>query len=129
MDKKNKGNAFFDFTDAQLKFLAVLTGAAMLTGGYLLISSHATPTTHYPPFKVILGDDEQVYTGIFVLDPNTAPADSLELLPGIGKILADRIVAYRKEHRFNEPVDITEVKGIGPKTYERIRPYLRIQRQ
>jgi competence protein ComEA len=76
---------------------------------------------------VFLGEEEK-FTGIFLLDPNTSPADSLELLPGIGRTLADRIIEYRQIKRFDEEIDITEVKGIGPKLYERIKPYLRIRR-
>lgn len=122
-------NRFFDFTTAQLRFLAVLTATAVIMGGYLFIRSYAHPPDDPPPLRVFIGEDEQVFTGVFVVDPNTAPADSLELLPGIGPVLADRIVTYRKQKRFEQEVDITEVKGIGPKMYERLRPYLRIKHQ
>ncbi|MEW5993758.1 MAG: helix-hairpin-helix domain-containing protein [Candidatus Zixiibacteriota bacterium] len=120
-------NDFFDFSRAQLTFLTVLTATAVVMGGYLLIRTYSTPQPETPPFRVFIGEDEEVFTGIFVLDPNTAPADSLELLPGIGPVLADRIVEYRKENRFEREIDITEVKGIGPKLYERLRPYLKIK--
>ena len=122
-------NRFFDFSPRQLKFLAALSATALVMGGYLLIRSFAHPPDNSPSLKVFIGEDEQVFTGIFVLDPNTAPADSLELLPGIGPVLADRIVEYRQRKRFERGVDITEVKGIGPKMYERLRPYLRIKRR
>ena len=121
-------NQFFDFTPRQLKFMAVLSASAVLMGGYLLVRSYAYQPADPPPFEVILGDNEQRFTGIFVLDPNHAPVDSLELLPGIGKVLADRIVAYRQDNRFEREVDITEVSGIGPKLYERLRPYLKVAR-
>jgi competence ComEA-like helix-hairpin-helix protein len=124
-------NDFFDLSRAQLTFLAFLTGTAVVMGGYMLIRSYAVPQKDTPPFKVYIGigEDEQIFTGIFVLDPNTAPADSLELIPGIGPVLADRIVAYREEHRFEREIDVTEVKGIGPKLYEQIRPYLKVARE
>jgi hypothetical protein len=122
-------NRFFDFTDRQLRFLAVLSGMAIVMAGYLFIKSYATPTVTATDYEVFLGEDEKIFTGIFILDPNTAPADSLELLPGIGKVLADRIVEYRQTHRFEKEVDITEVKGIGAKMYERLKPYLRINLQ
>jgi len=120
-------NRFFDFSTAQLRFLGVLTATAAVMGGYLLIRSYAHPPDDSPPLRVFIGEDEQIFTGVFVLDPNTAPTDSLELLPGIGPVLADRIVEYRKHRQFERPVDITEVKGIGPKMYERLRPYLKIR--
>lgn len=121
-------NRFFDFTRSQLRFLAILSATALLMGGYLLVRSYAYQPPESPPFEIVLGDNEQQFTGVFVLDPNTAPADSLELLPGIGKVLADRIVAYRQHSSFEQEIDITEVKGIGPKLYERIKPYLKVRR-
>ena len=121
-------NGNFDFTSKQLKFLAVLTSTALIMGGYLFVRSFTTPTIDSPNIQVFIGENEPVFTGIFILDPNTSPADSLELLPGIGKVLADRIIAYRQHNRFEKEVDITEVNGIGPKSFERLKPYLRIQK-
>lgn len=121
-------NRYFDFSPAQLKVLMTLTLTALCLTGYLLVRSYATPTTTRPALPVILGDSEIKFTGLFVLDPNTAPADSLELLPGIGRTLADRIVEYRATHRFTREIDITEVRGVGPKLYEQIKPYLRVNR-
>jgi len=74
------------------------------------------------------GDADQQFIGVFVVDPNSSPVDSLELLPGIGPVLADRIVSYRQNQPFETEIDITEVKGIGPKLYERIKPYLKVRR-
>lgn len=121
-------NRYFDFTSRQLRFLAILCATALTMGCYLLAKSYASQPAETPPFEVIVGEDRQMFTGVFVLDPNNAPADSLELLPGIGKVLADRIVAYRQHRRFETEIDITEVKGIGPKLYERIKPYLKVRR-
>lgn len=120
-------NDFFDFSPRQVKCMALLAVSAVLLTIYLFIRTHAEPTEQAAPLPVFLGDEEK-YTGIFVLDPNTAPVDSLELLPGIGRTLADRIVAYRQTQPFTREIDITEVKGVGPKLYERIKPYLRVRR-
>ena len=119
--------AFFDYTPTQLKAMGILTVTAILLTSYLLIRSYAEPTPQAVSMPVFLGEDQK-FTGIFLIDPNTSPADSLELLPGIGRTLADRIVEYRQQHRFEQEIDITEVKGIGPKLYERIKPYLRVKR-
>ena len=120
-------NHFFDFSRAQLRALAVLVSIMLVLTGYLLVRAYTTPTPQTPSLPVFLGDEEK-YVGLFVLDPNTAPLDSLELLPGIGRTLADRIVEYRALKPFRQEIDITEVKGVGPKLYERIKPYLRIMR-
>ncbi len=48
---------------------------------------------------------------------STAPRDSLILLPGIGPVLADRIIDARGGKRlFIRWDDLLRVKGIGPKT-------------
>ena len=120
--------AFFDFTTVQLRFVFGLGLTALILAVILLLTSLATPVGDAQPLPVFLGDGDHQYTGVFVLDPNTAPADSLELLPGIGRVLADRIVEYRQHHRFEREVDLTDVNGIGPKNFERMRPYLRINR-
>lgn len=56
---------------------------------------------------------------------NTADAPTLELLPGVGPVLAQRIIAYRNEiGGFRSVDDLLDVKGIGEKTLEKIRPYV-----
>jgi len=122
-------NRYFDFTSRQLRFVAILSLTAIVMAVYLLVRSWAVPSVEAKPFEVYIGDPDRQFTGTFVLDPNTAPADSLELLPGIGPTLADRIVKYRQQTYFENEVDITDVTGIGPKMYERMRPYLKVNRR
>lgn len=59
---------------------------------------------------------------------NTADAAALaENLNGVGPKIAAAIVAYRKEHGpFRKVEDLLQVKGIGPKILERIRPDVRL---
>ena len=48
------------------------------------------------------------------IDLNRASASELEALPGVGPVLAERIVAFREEHgRFEMVEDLLEVPGIG----------------
>ncbi|WP_291317075.1 helix-hairpin-helix domain-containing protein [Desulfuromonas sp.] len=64
----------------------------------------------------------EVVESIATLNVNAAGAEELESLPGIGKVTAERIVAYRSEHGdFATPDDLVHVKGIGEKTLEKIR--------
>jgi len=62
------------------------------------------------------------------LNINTATAAQLDdLLPGIGPEKARRIVAWRAANGPFQTIDqLLEVSGIGPKTLERIRPYLQL---
>ncbi|HEU4725149.1 MAG TPA: helix-hairpin-helix domain-containing protein [Candidatus Eisenbacteria bacterium] len=60
------------------------------------------------------------------LDPDRATAAEWERLPGIGPALAARIVADRTSHGpFGTPSGLLRVRGIGPRTLERLRPFLR----
>ena len=66
--------------------------------------------------------------GGLVVNLNSASASELTALPGIGETLAGRIVAWREENGPFARVDqVMAVSGIGPATYERIRPYARVR--
>lgn len=56
---------------------------------------------------------------------NTADKELLILLPGIGPVTAEAIVAYRKENgNFKSVDELTKVKGIGDKTLVKLKPFL-----
>lgn len=58
---------------------------------------------------------------------NTASADQLQRLPGIGPALAARVVAYRQANGpFRHPDEIVEVSGIGDKTLVKLRPWIHL---
>jgi len=53
---------------------------------------------------------------------NTADVAALDTLPGIGPVLAGRIVAWRQQHgRFSAVDELGEVTGIGPALLSKIR--------
>lgn len=59
---------------------------------------------------------------------NQATAKQLETLPGIGKVTAEHIVAYRTQKGpFASVDDLGNVKGIGPKTLEKLRPLVAVR--
>jgi competence protein ComEA len=61
----------------------------------------------------------------FQVDVNSADWPELAQLPGVGETLARRIVeARQKDGPFLDHNDLRRVRGIGPKTLERIRPHL-----
>ena len=56
-----------------------------------------------------------------VLNLNQADASALSGLPGVGPVLAERIVAHRQQiGRFTETDDLLQVQGIGPALMERL---------
>ena len=62
-----------------------------------------------------------------LIDINSASTAALDLLPGIGPVLAERIVEYREENGdFLLPEDLLAVEGIGKATLEELREYITI---
>lgn len=62
------------------------------------------------------------------VDINTADAETLDTLPGIGPALAERIIAYREEHGpFKSGEELMEVKGIGEATYEGLADWITME--
>jgi len=59
---------------------------------------------------------------------NSATRSQLMELPGIGPALAGRILRYRQQRgKFQKVSDLLNVKGIGPKKLEKLKPFLKIQ--
>ncbi|MGZ8366021.1 MAG: ComEA family DNA-binding protein [Nitrospira sp.] len=61
------------------------------------------------------------------LDLNHASVGELESLPGIGAVLAQRVIAFRESvGRFQKIEDLREVKGIGAKKFERLKSFVMV---
>jgi comEA protein len=58
---------------------------------------------------------------------NAASQAELELLPGIGPSIAGKMISYREEHQFEQLNHVMRIKGIGKKTYAKIKPYLKLE--
>ncbi|MCH8852641.1 MAG: helix-hairpin-helix domain-containing protein [Planctomycetes bacterium] len=83
---------------------------------------------------------ERTHEGAGCVDPNVAPWWELTVLPRIGPATAHSLVHYRQTVQgaangstrtpaFEQKADLTRVRGIGPKTLQRISPYLCLGRQ
>jgi competence protein ComEA len=63
------------------------------------------------------------------MDLNRADAAALEIIPGIGPSLAKRIIADRSSRGpFERIEDLERVRGIGPRTVEKIRAWAEIRK-
>lgn len=84
----------------------------------------AAPTKTGIPPKAVRPD---VGSRRVVVDLNRATVEELESLPGIGPALARRVVAHRQSAgKFQSVEDLRQVKGIGQKTLDRVRPLVTV---
>ncbi len=96
------------FTKQELKALVVL-GATGLVGLTALIVTRLAP----PPAAASTAR----------VNLNTASAEALAALPGIGPVTARRIVEDRQQHgRYLRVDDVTRVSGISLKVIPRLKP-------
>ena len=63
---------------------------------------------------------------LWAVNINSASVEELSTLPGIGQGTAEKIVKYRKAHKFKSTAELMEVKGIGEKKYEKIKTKLSV---
>lgn len=63
--------------------------------------------------------------GLGQVDINRGSAEELQRLPGIGPVLAERVVRDRRENgKFATVRDMQRVKGIGVKRFAQLEPYI-----
>lgn len=102
----------------------------LLTAAWAVASQY--PRAELPPL-----DSDALYADQLRknVDPNHAPWWELTILPRIGEVTARSIVAHRESNEsgganvvFTCPEDLEAVPRIGPKTVERIRPWLRFEK-
>ncbi len=103
----------FDYTRVDSEFTARSMALASLP------PSLTTQTAALPRRKPTLNEKS--------VNLNAATAAQLIALPGIGPSYAERIIAYRGDHGPFKTVDeLANVKGIGKKRLEQIRPFVTV---
>jgi competence ComEA-like helix-hairpin-helix protein len=86
---------------------------ALTVGLALLVFCAASGAEKHPPAKPI--------------DLNLANMKELQELPGVGAVIAQRIIDLRqKSGRFKRVEDLLVVRGISPKKLDAMRPYIRV---
>jgi competence protein ComEA len=100
--------------------LSVLNLAAPLTDGQQVLVARPAPHGVVPGVAPTTGVTPGAPSGL--VNVNTATAEELETLPGIGEVLAATIIQYREEHGPFTSVDqLVDVSGIGEVTLEELR--------
>lgn len=78
--------------------------------------------------RIQFGEDNGAIVAEFPININTADETTLQALTGIGPTYAARIVEYRLEHGlFDDVEELINIRGIGPVTMQRLRPYVTVE--
>ncbi len=130
---------------SEVKGALVLFAIAAVGVGYALYRGRRPPPMEYRTYTAERVEEKpappDIDTGYYLyerrlyvrrrprphpVNVNRAGIRELVDLPGVGPVLARRIVEYRKRYGpFKGPEDLLDVKGIGPKKLQKMKPYLR----
>ena len=84
-----------------------------------------TPRTARGDYEIEAEQPTEDAAQLRMVNINTAGVDELDSLPGIGPVLAQRIVDYRTEHGpFRSAEELMQVEGIGRATMESIQDHI-----
>jgi len=92
--------------------------------GWFAEASSARGRTRLRRIGIAFFDLWHALVGHPPIDVNAAGAAELMRLPGVGPVMAQNIIKAREEKRFESVADLNRVKGIGPKTLDRLRPFV-----
>jgi len=109
-----------------------MLAATIALAAFALVGSMPGPAES--PLPVV--DSTEVGWGVAAqeeirpVDVNSATAEDLQKVPGIGEALARRIIEFREEHGpFERIDDLLNVRGIGTASLEKLRPYLAVKKR
>ena len=116
------------------KLALIFLSALLLAGSVVLYARHSKPFKNITIVEGALNKElslkevnerleESLKVGI-----NSSTKEELTNIPGVGEVLAMRIVEYRDAHgHFYRAEDLLEVEGIGAKKFEKIKEYIDLE--
>lgn len=91
-----------------------------------LLAMAATGHAQAPePMPSVARPVETPVSGL-VVNLNAADAVQLSLVPGLTPARVRAILAWRDKHSFQAPTDLMKVRGIGPATYAKAKPWIAV---
>jgi comEA protein len=125
---------FFNFTPQEIKALILLL-VTLVVGSGITLYKRTHPQfapelvvekreVNFPSQAQFSSHQESKEMKINI---NQATAAQLQLLPGVGPVLSERIIKYRESQgRFEKIEDLMQVQGIGPKTFQQVKDLLSV---
>jgi len=107
------------------KTTRLLTVTVMLGALLLGVVAEAKGRKRGAPGKRVAAQASRTSDGVVNL--NTATEEQLQLLPGVGPSKARAIVKYRARAKFKATYAVIRVRGIGRKTFRKLRRYLTVK--
>ena len=116
------------FTTTERITLAMIGTLALIGLGVLTWQRHRQPLViEQAPTVAEAATWDAALASARRVNINTADEAALERLPQIGPGIAQRIVAYRRQHgRFLSTADLLQVRGVGEQTREAIKDYVTV---
>ncbi len=107
---------------------ASVSSSAVSAQGQVIASSHRSAYAGHEPRVEPAASAQGIQPPSHrLLDLNRADANELETLPGIGAVLAQRVIAFRESvGRFRRIEELRGVKGIGAKKFERLKSWVTV---
>jgi DNA uptake protein ComE-like DNA-binding protein len=116
------GNEYREaLADRELTAAAEQKGIWAVTDWNHIVNDRAEERRESAELQTVLKDSQSTPAAI---DPNTATAEELQTLPGIGEKLAERIIEARTKNPIRSIDDLLTIKGLTPKLAEALKPKL-----